>query len=275
MGIGERMDFSILITDHIPNYHFLAGGQCFPLYLYEKQKNTTQQNLLEEHGDGEYKKTDAITDDALKYFTDIYSSQPSFVKFTKEDLFYYIYGLLHSREYCEKYADNLSKQLPRIPAVKNFDDFMLFSQSGRKLADIHINYEQCKKHPLTIEYLGKEIKSLHEMPEQDLLVEKMKFPKNGKITDKTTIIYNNKIILKNIPIEAFEYEVNGRPAIDWVLERQCVSINKDSNIVNDANDFAIQTQSNPAYIIELLQSIISVSIQTIDIVESMPKFEMV
>jgi predicted helicase len=101
----------------------------------------------------------------------------------------------------------------------------------------------------------------------------MKFAKNRKETDKTTIIYNNKITLKNIPLKAIEYEVNGKPAIDWVIERQCVSINKQSKIENDANDFANLTMQNPLYIIELLQSVISLSLETVDIINNFPKFE--
>jgi len=282
-GKGSRNGMSTLICDIIPDLNMLeAGAQCFPLYLYEKSqsqnedKNTPElfaSNPQKNKNSQEYKRTDAITNEALAIFTKQYQNQTSFKQFTKEDLFYYIYGLLHSKEYREKYGDNLSKELPRIPAVKNFADFLNFSKSGRKLAEIHLNYENQTKYPLKIEYLGKEIASLSEIPSQDLKVEKMKFAKNGKETDKTTIIYNNKITLKNIPLEAFDYIVNGKPAIDWVVERQCVSINKDSKIENNANDFANLTMKNPAYIIELLQSVISLSLKTVDIVDNLPKFE--
>ena len=273
-GKGSRSGFSAIVNKSLIDYGLMESSQCFPLYLYEKTTNKIEDkdapeffanNSQENQNNQEYKKTDAITDEALAIFTKQYQSQTNFTQLTKEDLFYYIYGLLHSKEYCQKYGDNLSKELPRIPAVKNFSDFLYFSTSGRKLADIHLNYEAQEKFPLTITYLGKEIAHLSQIPSQDLRVEKMKFAKNGKETDKTTIIYNNKITLKNIPLQAFDYEVNGKSAIEWVVDRQCVSINADSQIKNDANDFAIYTKNNPAYIIELLQSVITTSLKTIEI----------
>jgi predicted helicase len=296
-GLGVSKKFSAIITNEISDVQIQANGQAFPLYLYEKittkidEKNDVQSSFLFENNknnsalkdtkieDG-YKKTDAITDEALKYFQDFYRNSPSpprgegwgeGLKITKEDLFYYIYGLLHSKDYREKYGDNLSKELPRIPAVKNFADFVKFMQSGRRLADIHLNYETRKKYPLQIEYLGKEIADLKLIQSEDLRVEKMKFARIGKVVDKTTIIYNDKIILKNIPLNAFDYIVNGKSAIEWVVDRQCVSINPDSKIENDANDFAIHTKNNPAYIIELLQSVITLSLETIDIVYDLPQ----
>jgi predicted helicase len=282
-GIGARSGFSVLIANSITDLQFQDNGQCFPLYLYEKNINSNQdkntpslfetdtKNLNQENQ--EYKRTDAITDEALAIFTKQYQDQPNFKKFSKEDLFYYIYGLLHCEEYRQKYADNLSKELPRIPAVKNFADFVKFMESGRKLAKIHLNYENQEKYPIKIEYSGKEISNLSQISPQDLRVEKMKFAKNGKETDKSTIIYNNKITLKNIPLKGFNYIVNGKSAIEWVVDRQCVSINKDSKIENDANDFAINTMQNPAYIIELLQSVITLSLETVDVVNNLPKFE--
>lgn len=283
-GKGSRNGTSTLISDSIPDLNMLeAGAQCFPLYLYEKNINSNQdkntpslfetntKNLNQENQ--EYKRTDAITDEALAIFTKQYQDQPNFKKFSKEDLFYYIYGLLHCKEYRQKYADNLSKELPRIPAVKNFADFVKFMESGRKLAKIHLNYENQEKYPIKIEYSGKEISNLSQISPQDLRVEKMKFAKNGKETDKSTIIYNNKITLKNIPLKGFDYIVNGKSAIEWVVDRQCVSINKDSKIENDANDFANLTMQNPAYIIELLQSVITLSLETVDVVNNLPKFE--
>ena len=279
-GKGSRSGFSAIVNKSLIDYGLMESSQCFPLYLYEKTTNKIEDkdapeffanNSQENQNNQEYKRTDAITDEALAIFTKQYQSQTNFTQLTKEDLFYYIYGLLHSKEYCQKYGDNLSKELPRIPAVKNFSDFLHFSTSGRRLADIHLNYENQEKYPLIIEYLGKEINSLSQISSQDLRVEKMKFAKNGKETDKSTIIYNNKITLKNIPLQAFDYEVNGKSAIEWVVDRQCVSINTDNQIKNDANDFAIYTKNNPAYIIELLQSIITTSLKTIEITSKITK----
>lgn len=240
-GIGSRSGFSTIASILLSSLHTIDTGQCFPLYLYDE--------------DGS--RRDAITDEGLAHFQAAYPNET----ITKEDLFYYIYGLLHSPEYREKYADNLSKELPRIPCVKTAADFWAFSKSGRALADLHINYETVAKYPATIEKHS-------DLTDQDYRVEKMKY---GKNKDKTTIIYNHKITVKNIPLEAYEYVVNGKSAIDWVVERQCVKTDKASGIVNDANDWAVETMNNPKYPLELLLRVITVSLETMKIVRSLPK----
>ena len=172
----------------------------------------------------------ALTDEGLAHFQAAYPGEA----ISKEDVFYYVYGLLHSPDYRERYADNLSKELPRIPCVKTAADFWAFSQAGRKLADLHLNYETVEPYPVTINTGGK------TLTDADYRVEKMKYGKKGKDKDLTTLHYNNKITLTGIPLEAYEYVVNGKPALDWVVERQCVKTDKDSGIVNDANDWAMK-----------------------------------
>jgi predicted helicase len=185
----------------------------------------------------------------------------------KEDFFYYVYGLLHSRDYCERYADNLSKELPRIPCVKKAADFWAFSQAGRDLADLHLNYETVEKYPLQIVGGGLLLN------DADYRVEKMRYGKNGKDKDLSTLIYNDKITLTGIPLEAYEYVVNGKPALDWVVERQCVKTDKDSGIVNDANDWAVETMNNPKYPLELFQRVVTVSLKTMKIVRALPQLD--
>jgi predicted helicase len=174
-----------------------------------------------------------------------------------------VYGLLHSPDYQARYADNLSKELPRIPHVKTAADFWAFSQAGRALADWHLNYETVQPYPLTIEAKGS-------LADGDYRVEKMKFAKKG---DKTTVIYNGKITIKDIPDAAWEYVVNGKAALDWVMERQREKTDKDSGIVNDANDWAIETMGNPKYPLELFQRVVTVSLETQKIVASLPKLD--
>ena len=185
----------------------------------------------------------------------------------KEDIFYYIYGLLHSEEYRERYADNLSKQLPRIPCVKGSREFWAFVKAGRALGELHVNYEEQKPYPVTFKGLDP---WKDKYSEKDVRVEKMKF---GKDKDKTTIIYNTKITVTDIPLEAYEYVVNGKPAIEWVMERQVVKTDKDSGIVNDANLYAIETVGDAAYPLKLLQRVITVSLETMKIVKSLPKLD--
>jgi predicted helicase len=279
-GLGETKGFSALISNLLPNLHFIAGSQCFPLKLYEKVDPSTttgqtsqgslfgnepQQGLFDAT-QPEYIERDGITDEGLAHFQDYYLSE----KITKEDLFYYIYGLLHSEDYKTRYADNLTKELPRIPRVKQAQDFWTFSQAGRKLATLHLDYEKVPMYP--VEFEGGAL-ALTMLADKDFYVTKMKF---GKGTgedkhDKTTVIYNDKITMKGIPLDAYEYIVNGKPALEWVMERQGVSVHKESGIVNDANDWAIETMNNPRYPLELFQRVITVSIETMRIVNSLPK----
>lgn len=218
----------------------------------------------------------AITDDALAHFRQPYAAADA-EKISKEDIFYYIYGLLHSEEYREKYADNLSKQLPRIPRMKHYADFAAFSQAGRDLAALHLDYEKVPMYQ-GVQFSGS-LKGLKLTPQQiiggddaDFYVQKMKFVKKD---DKTKVVYNGKITIENIPEAAFDYIVNGKSALEWVMERQAVSTDKKSGITNDANDWAIETMGNARYPLELFLRVITVSLETQKIVNSLPKLEMV
>jgi predicted helicase len=116
-------------------------------------------------------------------------------------------------------------------------------------------------------------KSVKDFDNEDYYVTKMKYAKNGKEKDLTTVVYNNQITIKNIPAEAYEYVVNGKPALDWVIERQGVSTDKASQITNDANDWAIETMGNAKYPLELFQRVITVSLETVKIVKNLPKLD--
>jgi predicted helicase len=267
-GLGESIGFSALISDCIPNLHFVAGSQCFPLYLYDIEANdiySTQAGLFERHPlkTKKIERRDAITAEGLKHFQDAYPGET----ITREDVFYYVYGLLHSTDYRERFADNLGKELPRIPRVKTAADFWAFSQAGRKLANLHLNYETVQKYPLQIVGGGL------LLTDADYRVEKMKYGGKGRDKDLTTLVYNHKITVTGIPLEAYEYVVNGKPALDWVVERQCVKTDKDSGIVNDANDWAIETMKNPRYPLELFQRVITVSLETMKIVKGLPALD--
>jgi predicted helicase len=185
-------------------------------------------------------------------------------------IFYYVYGLLHSKEYRERFADDLKKSLPRIPIVDRVEDFMDFYQYGRKLAELHLNYETIAPHPDV--KVNTIFAKSHTQNEYDYYrVEKLRFLSKE---DKSVIIYNNNIRIENIPAKAYDYVVNGKSAIDWIVERYCVSIDKNSGIRNDANDWA-REHNKPRYILDLLLSVINVSTQTVDIVNALPhiKFE--
>ena len=211
---------------------------------------------------------DAITDAGLDHFRSVYPGE----EISKEDLFYYVYGILHSPDYRERYIDNLNKELPRIPRVRASKDFWAFSQAGRALGRLHVNYEAVEKYPLAIDAKGN-------LTDADYRVEKMKFarmkdPETGKsVNDRSTVIYNNKITMSGIPEAAWDYIVNGKAALDWVMERQAVRVDKASGIVNDANDWATETMGNPKYPLELFQRVITVSLETQKIVNALPALD--
>lgn len=214
----------------------------------------------------------AITDQALAHFREPYNDA---ARIEKEDIFYYIYGLLHSEEYRERYADNLSKQLPRIPRMKTYATFAAFSQAGRDLAALHLHYERVplyqKVRLQSKLHLSMSEQAIFGGEDADFHVEKMRFAKKD---DPSCIIYNGKISIENIPSEVYDYIVNGKSAVEWVMERQAITTDKKSGIENDANRWARETMGNARYPLELLLRVMTVSIETQNIVRSLPKLEL-
>lgn len=225
---SNRSACSVLMSDHVASLHAvdMVGSQYFPLYLYDEPDaddtgEQPQAGLFDAPIEKGRTRRDGITDKGLAHFQSAYPGE----QVNKEDVFYYVYGLLHSTDYRERYADNLSKELPRMPCVRTAADFWAFSKAGRKLADLHVNYETVEKYPLQIEGGGL------LLSDADYRVEKMRYGKSGKNKDLATLIYNDKITVKGIPLDAYEYVVNGKPALDWVVERQCVKTDKDIVVI--------------------------------------------
>ena len=268
-GPSAGGDFSAFLTESVPNLHFVSTSQCFPLRVYEEQNETSESDLFaSEVKDRGYRSRDAITDAGLAHFMAAYPGE----EITKEDLFYYVYGLLHSDDYRRRYADNLSKELPRIPCVKKVEDFWAFSRAGRALGDLHVNYESVAPYPVTIKQ-GDLRTAVIKDPEAFYRVTKMKYAGKRGEEDKSTVIYNANVTMQDIPLEAYDYVVNGKPALEWVMERQVVKTDKKSGITNDANRYAIETMGNPAYPLELFQRVITVSLETMKIVRGLPQLD--
>lgn len=284
-GIGVTKDFSCIITNSLPDLELIGKSQCFPLYYYE-ELDASDMFASEE----KYVRRDAVSDYILKQAHAQYGDP----KIKKEDIFYYVYGFLHSEEYRAEFSADLKKMLPRIPLVDSAKDFWAFSEAGRKLAEIHLNYETVEPYKALVvssksgeadlpmfSGMAADIKSFYsaEAPETLYKVRQMRFAKkqakaqNGKSKtedDKTRILYNDKITIANIPPAAYKYVVNGKSAIEWIMERYAVTTDKASGITNDPNDWALE-HGNPTYIFDLLLRIVTVSLETVKIVESLPK----
>jgi len=251
-GNGSSKPFSCLVSSMTCDLEVISKGQCFPLYWYEKREEGEELALGLEGSEGDYIRHDGITDYALKLFRQAYRNPT----ISKEEIFYYIYGLLHSREYRTRFANDLKKELPRIPFAKNF---RVFCEAGRELAELHLNYERIEPWDVGETVTGR----------ASYRVRKMRFPKKG-IRD--TIIYNDSITLSGIPEEAYDYVVNGKSAIEWLMERYAVTTDKASGITNDPNAWCEET-GDPRYIIDLVKRIIRLSMETVRITSSLPPME--
>lgn len=269
-GAGTSKEFSVITTSQLTDLMIINNSQCFPLYYYEEVKQD-QMTLFDEPVEGKYRRKDGITDWILKEMRKRYATR----SIDKEMIFYYVYGLLHSEDYRREFEAELKKSLPRIPIVDRLEDFIAFEKAGRKLAELHLNYENVEPHnDVTINIATKD-KDEYQL----YSVEKMRYAKtegidkNGKpkkVDDKSIIIYNEDIRIENIPAKAYEYVVNGKSAIDWIMERYAITVDKKSGIKNDPNDWS-REHNKPRYILDLLLSVINVSCQTVDIVKALPK----
>ncbi|PKW14287.1 DEAD/DEAH box helicase [Saccharopolyspora spinosa] len=218
-----------------------------------------------------YRKVDNITDQTLKKFRVAYGNQ----QITKDDIFFYVYGLLHSSEYREAYAADLKKSLPRIPFVRGF---VGYAEAGRKLSELHVGYESVDPYPLDgldVEPTGdpyeffavdsKRMKWGKPTPEQKAAGEKQ---------DKSTLHYNDRITLRGIPDEANRYMLGSRSAVEWIIDRYYIKTDKASGIVNDPNDWSREV-SNPRYILDLVARVVMVSVETMKIVDALPPLEVI
>lgn len=261
-GVGVKKDFSCLMTNTHTDVQLMQNGQCFPLYWYEidpergsNQKSITdfgvvaQSNGLVRH--------DGISDWALQQARSKYGDGV-----TKEDIFYYVYGYLHSTDYRNAFTDDLKLSLPRIGFIDDPDDFRRFVDAGRKLADLHLNYEFAPPYEGVLINGKSDVESF--LGNESLLkVTKMKLDPTGR-----RLVYNEFVTIENIPEEAFRYIVNGRSALGWIVDQYQISKDKESGIVNDPNEYA-----GSAYILNLILSVITVSVETVRIQESLPRLD--
>ena len=228
-----------LMTNRIPDLMPQGGSQCFPFYTYDEDGSNCREN---------------ITDWALDQFREQYNDQA----IIKWDIFYYIYAMLHHPGYRERYAADLKRELPRIPFAS---DFRAFSRSGKQLADLHLNYETVKRYSLTWRATKQPI---------DYGVEKMRPGKKKQSEDGSykvfdTLRYNDTLTARGIPAKAFAYRLGNRSAVEWVIDQYRIKTDKRSGITHDPNGYS----DDPEYIVKLLERVITVSLETVDIVEKL------
>lgn len=311
--------FGALISNFVIDIHLFAQTQAFPLYYYERiessqaQKGSGTQSTIDftteakqnldspqsggmdiEQNTAYFRRKDAIRDEALQRFQEVYNDST----ITKENIFYYIYAILNHPVYKEKYKDNLSKMLPRIPFVK---DFWGIEAKGRELANLHLNYEGYAKGCESLRVfacLAQDVKDLslaltdptlltqgidicsvaqaglETLGDEDFTITKLTFGKDKKkAKDTSVIVFNEKIHIINIPKKAYEYIINGKSAIEWIMDRYQVSTDKASHITNDPNLYessegALKGLRGGRYVLELLLSVIAMSVKSVGIIES-------
>lgn len=260
-GTGSEEPFSLLMMDAVPDLHAVGTKSVGPHFArYTYRELNVEGGIDFGEGAGGYERIDNITDAALASYRKAYADPA----ITKDDIFYYTYGLLHSAEYRERFAADLKKSLPRIPKVR---DFHSFAEAGRMLADLHIGYEQAEPYGGIVENIKGDASAT---PSKELYrVAKMKIPKVKGQPDRSTIIYNTRITLTNIPEEAYRYQLGARSAIEWIIDRYQVKVDKKSGITNDPNDWS----EDPRYIIDLLKRIVTVSLETMKIVDDLPPLD--
>lgn len=275
VGASSAVPFSVLALDALPDLHVTgagSGGQFFPRWTWEKVNSGAEEQGAFELADDTaavvagYRRKDNITPATLAQYRRAYGEVV-----TADDVFFYVYGLLHSADYRAKFAPELTKMLPRVPLVSSVDDFRAFVAAGRALADLHVGYESVEPYSLDVTGdvpTGAGSADLYEW----YRVEKMRWAGIGKAKDRSTLVYNPRITVAGIPDEAHEYRLGSRSGVEWVMERYQVKTDKASGIVNDPNDWSREV-GDPRYILDLLRRVVTVSVETVRIVRSLPAID--
>lgn len=263
---GSHFAFTPFATDCLPDLHLLDTGQFLPRYTYVQAEGGQLDVFGAGDGSG-WTRVDNITDQALADYRAAYGPAVS-----KDDIFFYVYGLLHSPAYRAAFAEDLKKMLPRVPMLHSTGAFEAFTKAGLALADLHIGYERAE--PYAVQVTGLPEASVTGEALYDWYrVVKMRFAGNARAKDPSAVVYNSRITVSGIPEEAHEYKLGSRSAIEWIIERYQIKTDKASGIVNDPNDWA-REHGQPRYILDLLARIVTVSVETVRIVNSLPALDL-
>ncbi len=252
-GIGSKKSFSALITDTLPDLGFNEACQCFPRWQYPKPSDKPDASDSFLSVDDSPKRIDNISDTALLAFREHYRDDT----ISKDDIFDYVYGVLHAPSYREQFANDLSKMLPRIPFAP---DFHAFAEAGSRLAELHLSYETGERIPLELIFAQQGV----PQPQHFRLgTRAMRFADKPQ---KTTLMLNEHVQLTGIPEEAHRYLVNGRTPLEWFIDRYRIKQDKESGIINDANGWF----EHPRDLITAIERIVYISVQSTRIIERLP-----
>lgn len=263
--------FAALMTDQIPDNGLWATSAIagFPVRLYEAgDESSGELELFDEEASEGWRSN--ISSGAVARYRELDAN------ITDEDLFYHVYGVLHSRDYREAFAADLKKSLPRIPQVDDAETFWAFARAGQELASLHVKFENVEPWP-DLDVVTSD--GFDPDDPDSWRVEKMRYPKvvdsdtGDKVKDKTRVKVNSRVEVRGIPERAHDYRLGSRSAIDWVLNQHRVSTHRASGITNDPNDWAAE-HGNPRYIVDLLCSVVTVSMRTLEIVDDLPGLDL-
>ncbi len=258
-GIGSKKAFSVLITDTMPDLGLNNAAQCFPRWQYPKPIANSDESEALLDVDESSERIDNISNKAQSEFCRHYRTD----KITKDEIFYYVYGILHAPSYREQFANDLSKMLPRIPYAP---EFTAFAEAGYKLAELHLNYETYEQYPLTVEFpnISSPPTDLEDAnPNLFLLTEKaMKFLD----AEKRVLAINDNVRITNIPEDSWGYVVNGRTPLEWFIDRYKIKTDSDSGIVNDPNGWF----ADPRDLVTAIKRIVYVSVESARIIYQLP-----
>jgi predicted helicase len=268
-GSGSPVPFGALATDALPQLHLLGGSSACMFFARWRYEQPPAESLLSAGGDGP-EKVSNLNQSAVRRFRDALGGDIS-----EDQVFAYVYGVLHSPDFRETFAINLKKEAPRVPLVADRATFDAFAAAGQQLLDLHVGYDDVDPYPLVEEWAPG---SDPEANPAVLLVgeRKMRYPKvadpatGDKVADKTRLIYNDHLTLKGIPLEAHDYVLGTRSGVDWVIDRWYVKTDKPSGIVNDVNQWGLE-RGEPRYIVDLVKRVVTVSVRTVEIVDGLPK----
>jgi len=255
-GTGISSPFCTLMTDCIPDDGLAGHTVYYPRWRYVPTGALGG-------GDG-IERVSNINSVALTQYRAHYRDE----SISEDDLFYHVYGMLHSQQWRDTFAADLLKLPARIPMARSLADFQAFAEAGRALAQLHVGYEEAALYPLSVR-----VNMDWDLSRPDAYrIEKLRYAKQGRATDKSRIVYNAGITLEGIPAEAHEYQLGARSALDWLINRYQVGTDRTSGIVNDPNAWAAE-HGNPRYILDLLMRVTEVSVRTVRAARALPDLD--